>query len=110
MNRPLRKGELSIHLGALARMGLLDGLYQIAKKHRVLLEDVLDDVRSKTVTKARIACYLHLRALGMSYPEIGKVMLRDHTTVLHAVRRHSHEPREAPEAPAAEGGGEGKAS
>lgn len=84
----LRKADLAIHLGALSRMGLLDRLLDIAKHHNVLLDDVLSTNKSRTIMRARVACYLLLRNLGLSYPEIGKIMLRDHTTILYAVKRH----------------------
>lgn len=90
----LRRADLAYHLGALSRMGLLDGLLAIAKVHNVLFDDVLSANKSRMIMRARIACYLHLRGLDMSYPEIGRVMLRDHTTILYAVKRH-HEQRPA---------------
>lgn len=85
-----RKPDLAIHLGALSRMGLLDDLILIAKEHNVLFDDVLSSSRSKNVMRARIACYLHLRFVKeMSYPEIGKAMLRDHTTIIYVVKKHA---------------------
>lgn len=72
-------------------MGLLDDLIVIAKRHHVLFDDILSTARSKNIMLARIDCYLHLRNKGLSYPEIGKIMLRDHTTIIYVVRKHSHE-------------------
>lgn len=74
-------------------MGLLEPLLAIAKANNVLFDDVLSSSRSKNVMRARIACYLHLRGKGLSYPEIGKIMLRDHTTIIHVVRKHSQDER-----------------
>lgn len=87
----LRRSDLAIHIGALSRMGLLDALVAIARKHKVLLDDILSANKSKSVMRARTACYLHLRGLEMSYPEIGRVMLRDHTTILYAVKKNERE-------------------
>jgi chromosomal replication initiation ATPase DnaA len=88
-------------------MGLLDDLIAIAKEHHVLFDDILSTGRSKNVLAARIACYKHLRKKGLSYPEIGKAMLRDHSTIIYVVRKHSQDERgsEAPpsEPPAAGG-------
>jgi chromosomal replication initiator protein len=45
-------------------------------------------LRSQTVVNARhVAIYLVRTRLGNSYPEIGRVFGRDHSTVLMAVRK-----------------------
>ncbi len=82
---PTRR-DLAIHIGVLSRIGVFDKLVELAKEHHVSLDDILSDSRSKSVMQARLACYAYLRGLGMSYPEIGKLMLRDHTTVLYALQ------------------------
>jgi len=43
--------------------------------------------RNKTLVEARwVAMWMMRTVLKMSYPEIGKVLMRDHTTVIHAMR------------------------
>jgi chromosomal replication initiation ATPase DnaA len=88
-----RSPDLAIHLGALANMGLLDGLIAIAKENHVLLDHVFSDSRSKNVLRARTACYLHLRDKGLSYPEIGRIMMRDHTTIIHVIKKYRNDER-----------------
>lgn len=43
--------------------------------------------RQKSIARARLALYAGLyRACETSYPEIGRLLKRDHTTVLYGVR------------------------
>lgn len=44
--------------------------------------------RSKSIVEARlVACYVARRCTRASYPQIGRVVNRDHTTVISAVQR-----------------------
>lgn len=45
--------------------------------------------RSKKIFSARVLVYKALREEGYSYPEIGKLMERDHTTVLRVLRKNA---------------------
>ena len=47
---------------------------------------LVDRDRHKTVHLARMACCLVLRRHGFSYPEIGRTLMRDHTTIMNSVR------------------------
>lgn len=87
MTPKLGPAELSKHVDSLRKRDLYEGLASICIAHHVQLPIVLGNVKSSRVMQARVACYLYLRNLEMSYPEIGKVMLRDHTTVLIACRK-----------------------
>lgn len=46
--------------------------------------------RTRELTRARMAiCYWTKRLTSLSYPQIGRQMDRDHTTVIHGVRRYA---------------------
>jgi chromosomal replication initiation ATPase DnaA len=59
-----------------------------AKKHRVRIEDIFSRTRTPAVVNARrlFATALHLNS-EMSYMEIGRLLDRDHTTVIAMVRK-----------------------
>lgn len=42
--------------------------------------------RSRSLTRARWTVALALRSIGLSLPQIGEAILRDHTTVMHGLR------------------------
>lgn len=61
----------------------------VANKHRLTVEVMLGRSQSPRVVAARQELWATLRCcLRMSYPEIGRLTSRDHTTVMHGVRRH----------------------
>lgn len=74
-------------LALVERLGLSGPLMDICKEHNVLLEEVLVGIRSKNMVLAREKCCLHLRKLGMSYPEIARVMGMDASSPLASIRR-----------------------
>lgn len=49
--------------------------------------DLTGRYRFDFVMRARFALYLALRLQGRSYPNIGKIVDRDHTTVMDGVKR-----------------------
>lgn len=56
------------------------------------VEAIHSTSREKSVTSARmVACWL-LRETGLSYPEIGRAVGRDHTTAMHACRVVASDP------------------
>lgn len=67
--------------------GLLHVACEIANEHGVTIEAMLGPARHKTVAAARHALMCNLRIRGYSYPEIGRLVGRDHTTVIAAVRK-----------------------
>lgn len=74
------------------RDGFTDGatILRIIVKHTgVTLVDIASDRRRASIVRVRqIACWLMRHHTTMSYPMIGaKLGGRDHTTVLHAVRK-----------------------
>ena len=62
---------------------------QVCEAHGVRFQDVLAVCREQPIVEARRAVMAALRDSGrFSYPEIAKLMQRDHTTVMYDVRRH----------------------
>lgn len=61
---------------------------EIAEKHSVKVEHILSPSRQQHHVAARHECYFTLHSLGLSSSQIGKVMHRDHSTVLHGIRKH----------------------
>ena len=58
----------------------------IYKKYNVKKEDILSKKRNKEIALPRhIAIYLMRRVTDMSYPNIGKLIGRDHTTVMNSM-------------------------
>ncbi len=56
---------------------------------KVIMETGIDPFlphRSKTRILLRQAIYLKLRNKGLSYPEIGEIFKKDHTTILHSIK------------------------
>jgi hypothetical protein len=53
----------------------------------VSLEAVLSPDRHVNVAYVRQVCAWILRQRPMSFPEIGRMLGRDHTTIIHAVRK-----------------------
>lgn len=71
----------------------LPGLVEAAASaHRVLPSMVLSDLREARVVQARAAVIWVLRDAGLSLPHIGHLMDRDHSTVLHAIRKVEADP------------------
>jgi chromosomal replication initiation ATPase DnaA len=70
-----------------------DQVYRICQAicahFRLDVVDVLARDRHKTTAAARQCCMFVLRSqLGLSYPEIGRIIAgRDHTTAMHACRK-----------------------
>ena len=66
-----------------------DVLKYITAKYGIPRRDLLSPLRSRYITYPRFeAMYLMRRYCGKSYPQIGKMMNRDHTTVLSGITRH----------------------
>lgn len=63
---------------------LVDKASELFDVHR---RDILGPYRYNFLMPPRFALCKALRNRGMSYPHIGRVMGRDHSTVIHAIRR-----------------------
>ena len=55
--------------------------------------EVLSDSRRREVLDARAVTYYAAHLLGDNYPQIGRVMARDHSTVMHGYTRVGETPR-----------------
>lgn len=66
---------------------------QAAAEHfGVTVEAILTGTRRPRVVSARhVACWL-LRDTGRSFPDVGRTMRRDHSTVIYAVRKVEEDP------------------
>ena len=65
-----------------------DLLHPIVERHKIELRHIVGPDRHASVTAARHACFRVLREQAkLSFPEIGRLMDRDHTTVMSALRR-----------------------
>ncbi|MEP0452447.1 MAG: helix-turn-helix domain-containing protein, partial [Roseibium sp.] len=63
---------------------------EIALAHRMTLAQLHEHCRDPDLVRVRNAIYYEIRLrLGASLPEIGRTMRRDHTTVLHGIRKHA---------------------
>jgi len=58
----------------------------IAQEHGYTVEDILGKSRTKHLVGVRRLCILMLRQKGFSTTEIGRVMGRDHSTIVHALK------------------------
>lgn len=59
----------------------------IADDHGLTRNDILGRSRSPRVVRARHEAMARVRALGFSYPELGRIFNRDHTTIMQACRK-----------------------
>lgn len=60
----------------------------VADEFGTTVDGILSDDRKKGVTCARhAACTVFRRRFRLSYPEIGKIVGRDHTTAMAGVKR-----------------------
>jgi chromosomal replication initiation ATPase DnaA len=57
----------------------------IASLHGFTLKRLINEGKFGKLCVARKDCYAYLREQGWSYPEIGGLFNRDHTTVLYAL-------------------------
>lgn len=59
-----------------------------AQKHNVKMSDILSRSRKAHIARARHEAFYLSRRDGFSYPKIGRFFGRDHTTVMHGIKRH----------------------
>jgi len=65
----------------------LEAVDAIAKQYGYTAADMLGKSRLKRVVAVRRLCVLMLREKGYSTTEIGRVMDRDHSTIVHALNK-----------------------
>lgn len=61
----------------------------VAKSYGLTLDDILGECRDREVAWPRFACIaaVHAAFPDDSTPMLGRLFCRDHTTILHALRR-----------------------
>lgn len=64
----------------------------VAKLYRTIPEEVMGRGREGALPNARHTVYWCLRQAGLSLPAIGRVMDRDHSTVLSGIRKVDADP------------------
>lgn len=62
-------------------------IMQIAEKHDVTIDQILSHRRDRKYVTPRIEIAKALRKQGLSLPAIGKIMNRDHTSIIHYLRK-----------------------
>jgi hypothetical protein len=62
-------------------------LLPVLKKHNLLFSDIASASRKAKFNIARFEMYYILRESGMSLNQIKEVFNRDHTTVMHGIKR-----------------------
>ena len=65
-------------------------LAEVCHHYDVHPDDVTGDDRTPTIAFARFHWYFALKDHGLSYPEIARLVQRDHSTVMHGVRKFAH--------------------
>ena len=66
---------------------IADVIKRIADQSGYTAEDILGPAKHRMLAKARAVAMQEARALGFSYPELGKAFNRDHRTVMSACRK-----------------------
>lgn len=65
-------------------------IYRVAQKHGVGVGDIRGTSRKPNLVLARQEAAYEIRMKrGLSLPQIGVMLGRDHTTVLHGIKRHT---------------------
>lgn len=59
----------------------------IAELYGYTLEDILGKSKLKALVAVRRKCIIWLRGKGYSTTEIGRIMNRDHTTIVHSLQK-----------------------
>lgn len=71
----------------MTRAEVADMIASVEKRRGLRPGTVIGVRRDARAASARQECYLRLRVAGLSYPEIGRAMRRDHSTVIYGVGR-----------------------
>jgi chromosomal replication initiator protein len=65
----------------------MDDIDVIARRRKLHREDILGPSRYKKIVDARHECIALFRSRGLSTPAIGRIMQRDHSSIVHALQR-----------------------
>lgn len=58
-----------------------------AREYEVSAQDILGESRTRSIAQARQVVFYRLHTSGFSLSQIGRLLQRDHSTVLHGVRK-----------------------
>ena len=61
-------------------------IHAIAQEHDYTFEDIVGHCKTKHLVTVRRQCVVMLREKGYSTTEIGRIMNRDHSTIVHALQ------------------------
>lgn len=59
----------------------------IAEMYDYTLADILGKSKNRTLVKVRRKCVVMLREKGYSTTEIGRIINRDHSTIVHSLQK-----------------------
>jgi chromosomal replication initiation ATPase DnaA len=59
----------------------------VAADYGYTLDDILGPRRTKHLVSVRLECIKTFRDRGLSTPQIGRILNRDHTTICHALNK-----------------------
>ena len=59
----------------------------IAELHGYTVEDILGKSKVRPLVEVRRKCVVRLRKKGYSTTEIGRIMQRDHSTIVHSLQK-----------------------
>jgi chromosomal replication initiation ATPase DnaA len=65
----------------------LNDIAEIAEAHYLTVEDILGPSRLKYLVSVRRKCIYMLRDKGYSTTEIGRIMNRDHSTIVNSLKK-----------------------
>ena len=69
----------------------LNDIEEIANEYDYTTQDILGKCKTRHLVMVRRKCVVMLREKGYSTTEIGRIMQRDHSTIVHALQRHLQE-------------------
>lgn len=72
-------------LGKLARAKII--IREILERHAISHYEMRSHICLRSLVDAREEVAIGLRGIGLSFPEIGRLMNRDHSTVMHLCDR-----------------------
>jgi chromosomal replication initiation ATPase DnaA len=73
-------------LGMTPKQANLMAIEEIAKAHHFTLEDILGPRRFRSLVEVRRKCAVMLREKGHTTTEIGRILRRDHSTIVTALK------------------------
>jgi chromosomal replication initiator protein len=72
--------------GMTPRQANMIAMNDIAKEYDYTAEDIIGKNRSRKLVEIRRKCAVMLREKGYSTTEIGRIMNRDHSTIVHSLK------------------------